>query len=216
MSRALKVFVGAAIAVMIVVLATCCRVHWDAIAGFSALDAQKKRLLVSVLVTAAFLPAWVGFCAWGLNRQMTQRHLHLSREHLRFYEVSMVILVMFTVAGQYWMTFGYAYTPGWARNGVFARAMLVFIGAFVVVYGNFHAKVPPATGALAPAPAVWIRGMLRNGWAMVLLGLAIVAMAICLPLKLLRVFDLAILIPALLIIRSQARLMWPRKPQPTA
>ncbi len=215
MSRALNQFVAAAIAVMIVLLAACCWAHWDAITGFSALDSHDKSLLVRVLVATALMPAWVGICTWGQNRLVTQRHLHLSREHLRFYEASIVILVLFAVAWQYWMTFGYAYTLAWPR-GLFGRGGLVCIGAFVIVYGNFNAKVPPATGALAPPPAVWIRGMLRNGWAMVLLGLAMVVLAIALPLKFVGVMDLVMLVPAAFIARSQARLMWPRRPHPTA
>lgn len=95
--------------------------------------------------------------------------------------------------------------------------MLVVAGGFTVVYGNFNAKVPPPSGALAPAPAVWVRGMLRNGWAMVLLGLAEVVLALALPFELLRIFSLVLIVPTMLIVRAQMRLMWPRRrPQPTA
>ena len=216
MSRALNLFVVAGMAVMTVVFAAFCWTYWDAISHFGALAHDKQRLLRGALFGAAFCPVWLGLCTLFLNRQMRQRDLHFAPEHRRFYGASMVVGVLATAAMQAWITFGATYVP-LAGKGVFLRGVLVFWGVFVMVYGNFHAKVPPASGARAPAPAVWIRGMLRNGWAMVLLGLAQVVLAILLPLKLLPVLTLGMVLAAVPIWRSQFRLMWARgKPQPHA
>jgi hypothetical protein len=163
-----------------------------------------------------FSPAWIALAAFFIGRQLAQRDLQLAQEHRRFYEASMVVAVLFAAATQAWFTFGAAYAPS-AGPSVILRVMLVFAGGFTVIYGNFNAKVPPPSGASAPAPAVWVRGMLRNGWAMVLLGLAEVVLAVVLPFTLLRIFFLVLVVPALLIVRAQLRLMWPRRrPQPAA
>jgi hypothetical protein len=216
MSRALKLFILASIGVMTLVLAAFCWTHWDAIANFGALDPDRKHRLSAALMIGAFAPAWIALAAFITSRQLAQRDLQLAQEHRRFYETSMVVAVLFTAAAQAWFTFGAAYAP-LAGPNVFLRVMLVFAGGFTMVYGNFNAKVPPPSGALAPAPAVWVRGMLRNGWAMVLLGLAEVVLAVVLPFELLRIFGLVVIVPAMLIVRAQMRLMWPRRrPQPAA
>lgn len=216
MSRATKLFTFAVIGLMTLVLAAFCGTHWDAITHFGALDPLAKKRLTASLWVGAFSPAWMAFSVWLMNRQLAQRDLQLAPEHRRFYEASMVVAVLFLAALQAWFTFGAAYTPPASPN-LIMRAVLMFCGGFTVVYGNFNAKLPPPSGDWAPAQAVWVRGMLRNGWAMVLLGLAEVVLAILLPFELLRLFVLALMVPTVLIVRAQMRLMWPRhRPQPTA
>jgi len=137
----------------------------------------------------------------------------LAAEHRRLYEVSMAIAVVFIAVVQAWAAFVGLGAP-FAERGLFLRLILVFCGVFAVVYGNFHAKAAPPSGASAPAPEVWIRGMLRNGWAMVLLGFPEVALAIFVPLRLLPIYAGAMLAVTLLILRSELRLTWPSRKLP--
>jgi hypothetical protein len=216
MSRALKLFILAAIVAMAGVFAAFAWTHWDAIGHMSALAPLPKRRLITGLISVAFCPFWIGVGGFAIDLQFAQRGIKLTAEHRRFYEASMVIGVLFTMAAQAWIAFGAEHTAV-AGRGLVVRGVLVFVGVFAAVYGNFHAKAAPPSGELAPAPAVWIRGMLRNGWAMVLLGLAIAALAIALPLKLLPILSWVMIAAAVPIWRSQFRLMWPsRRTQPHA
>jgi hypothetical protein len=216
MSRALKLFMLVAIVAMAGVFAAFAWTWRDAIAHLQTLPPLSKSRLIRPLIAVAFCPAWAGVGAFAVSRQFAQRGIRLTAEHRRFYEASMVVAVLFIMAAQAWMAFGAEHTPI-AGRGLVVRGVLVFCGVFAAVYGNFHAKAGPPSGELAPAPAVWIRGMLRNGWAMVLLGVAIVVLAIALPLKLLPFLTLAMVAAAVPIWRSQFRLMWPsRKPPASA
>ena len=214
MSRAVKLFLFAAIAAMTLVFAAFAWRYWDAISQMSTLNEADKRRLIGALLATAFCPVWVGFGGFFVARQLAQPGLQLADRHRRFYEASLVIVVLFIAAIQLWVAFGAAYPP-LAERGVLLRAVLVFSGLFTVIYGNFNAKAPPPSGDEAPAPADWVRGMLRNGWAMVLLGLAEVILALALPSRLLPMVVLAMLLPTLLIVRSQGRLMWPGRPRLT-
>ena len=216
MSRPMKLFVLAAIVAMAGVFAAFAWMYRDPIAHLQTLAPAQRNLLVRALIALAFAPAWTGLGAFAVSRQFAQRGIRLTVEHRRFYEASMVVAVLFIMAAQAWIAFGTAHTPVADRELV-TRGVLVFCGVFAAVYGNFHAKAAPPSGELAPAPAVWIRGMLRNGWAMVLLGLAIIVLAIVLPFRLLPFLTLAMVAAAVPIWRSQFRLMWPsRKPPASA
>lgn len=214
MSRALKLFILAGILVMIGLFAVSLWVHWDTVAHVSALAPTARRRVLGALFGAVFCPLWLVLMSWPIDRQLTRRDIALAADHRRFYQVSMAVGVVLTVLAQAWITFG---DMPHVDRGVAMRAALVFCGVFAAVYGNFHAKAGPPSGELAPAPAVWIRGMLRNGWAMVLLGIAITVLAIALPLRLLPFLTWGMVLAAVPIWRSQFRLMWPsRKTQPNA
>ena len=216
MSRALKLFILAGILAMIGLFAASLWAHWDTVAHLQTLPPLLKKRVLGALFGGVFCPVWLGLGAWLMDRQLTRRDIALAPDHRRFYEASTVIGVVFTTAAEAWIVFGAEHMP-FAGRGVVMRGVLVFCGVFAAVYGNFHAKAGPPSGELAPAPAVWIRGMLRNGWAMVLLGLAIVVLAIALPLKLLPFLLWGMVAAAVPIWRSQFRLMWPsRKARPPA
>jgi hypothetical protein len=208
MSRALKLFILAGVVGMTGMLAAFAWVHWDAVSHMAELSGLRRRRLLAVLVGSAFFPIWVGLGGYVVHRQLTQRGLQLADEHRRLTEVAMAVAVVFTLAVQAWIDFGAAHARP-ADFSFFLRLTLVFCGVFVAVFGNFQAKAAPATGPLAPAPAVWIRGMLRSGWAMVLLGLIQVVVAIVLPFRLLPISFWLLLGANLFGLRSQLRLMWP-------
>jgi hypothetical protein len=214
MSRALKLFILAGILAMIGLFAASLWAHWDTVTHLQTLPPLLKKRVLGALIAGVFCPVWLGLGALVMNRQLTRRDIALAADHRRFYEASMAIGVVFTTLAEAWIVFGDKLLPAVDR-GVVMRGVLVFCGVFAAVYGNFHAKAGPPSGELAPAPAVWIRGMLRNGWAMVLLGLVIAVLAIALPLKLLPFLLWGMVVAAVPIWRSQLRLMWPsRKARP--
>lgn len=164
MSRALKLFILAAIVAMTGVFAAFAWAHWDAIVHLQTLPPLLRKRLISGLIAVAFCPLWLGLGALVVNRQLTRRDIALAADHRRFYETSLAITVVFVAAAEAWIAFGAEHLRAAGREFV-PRGVLVFCGVFAAVYGNFHAKAGPPSGELAPAPAVWIRGMLRNGWA---------------------------------------------------
>jgi hypothetical protein len=215
-SRTLKLVLLAALAEMALVAAVFIAAHWQAISHLSALDALPRRRLTSSLFGTLFDPIWLALGGVAMGRQLAQRGVRLAPEHRRFYEASFVVGAVFLAVIQAWSAFGLP-AAFVSQQGLVPRLTLVFCGVFAAVYGNFSAKVAPPSGPRAPAPAVWIRGMLRNGWAMVLLGLFEVVAAIALPSKQLPLVLLLALPANLLIARSQLRLMWPsHKPRANA
>jgi hypothetical protein len=208
MSRTMKLFLLVALAEMALVAAVFFVAHWGAISHLSALEGLRRRRLIGILFGLIFAPAGLALGSLVGARQLTQRGIQLVAEHHRLFEASLAVAAVFIAVIQAWLAFG---LPAGlvAPQGFVARLTLVFCGVFAVVSGNFTAKIAPPSGPLAPTPAVWIRGVLRNGWAMVWLGLFEVAAAIALPVKQLPLLLWIMLAATLLIARAQLRLVWP-------
>lgn len=152
--------------------------------GFEPLDAGDARRLVGQAVTLLAYPLWLA-AGWGLARKrLTSARLKPSAEHLRWFETGLIVAALMLVMIQGWTARNLIMDETLGRQAML-RGITIFIGVLTAVQGNFIAKVAPPTGPGAPESGAWSRAMLRIGWGMAAVGLAIVACALSLPTRML-------------------------------
>ena len=156
---------------------------WRA-AGLEPLDAVETRRFVVQAVTMLAYPGWLAAGWWLARKRLASARLTPSAEHLRWFEIGMMVAALLLVAIQGWTARNLVMGETLGRETML-RGVTVFIGVLTAVQGNFIAKVAPPTGVGAPEPGAWSRTMLKIGWGMAAIGLAIVACAVSLPTRML-------------------------------
>lgn len=134
------------------------------------------------LFALSFIPVWMSV-GWAiLEWQVARRSLRPAADHRRIVIGGFVATALFCLLVQ--LVFADALTTGWAPGGLlFLRLTTAFVGGLLAVQGNFLAKTNPPTGEKAPTPARWTRHVLRVGWVMALVGLALVVCSVVLPIS---------------------------------
>ena len=153
-------------------------------AGLGSLDHGETRRLVAQAVTLLVYPLWLA-AGWGLARKrLASARLTPSAEHVRWFETGLMVAGLVLVAIQGWTARNFIMDETLGRQTML-RGITVFVGVLTAVQGNFIAKVAPPSGVGAPEPGAWSRTMLKIGWGMAAIGLAIVACAVSLPTRML-------------------------------
>ena len=139
-----------------------------------------RRLFGQVLLIA-FCPIWLAagwmVAQWRLATAIPRP----SEDYRRWTEVSLVASGLLLLVMQAWTARNFIAEENLGREALL-RAVTLILGAVTAAQGNFLAKVAPPTGHRAPAPGVWTRVALRMGWAMALVGLAVMIGALVLDL----------------------------------
>lgn len=152
------------------------------VGGFDALDPGETRRLTAQAVTMLVHPVWLA-AGWSLARKrLASPRQTPSAEHVRWFETGMLVAGLMLMAVQAWTARNFILDETLGR-GALLRGMTLFVGVLTAVQGNFLAKVAPPTGAGAPEPGAWSRTMLKIGWGMAAVGLAVVACAVALPIR---------------------------------
>lgn len=176
MSRTLQIVLLVALLEMSAVALGVGVWRWNAVGDLSALSpAQRGRWWTGTLMMG-FFPAWVALGAWIWSRQRRRSGLRFAADSRRHHEVTWLAAVALAVGVQLWLAGTMLGLVPRAAMGV--RLVEALAGVFIMVAANFAAKTSPPTGARAPDPAAWTRGMLRIGWAGVIAGLTIVVASI--------------------------------------
>ena len=154
------------------------------VGGLEPLDALEARRLTAQTVTMLAYPAILAAGWWLARKRLASARLTPSAEHLRWFETGMMVAALMLVAIQGWTARNLIMDETLGRQAML-RGITVFVGVLTAVQGNFIAKVAPPTGVGAPETGAWSRTMLRIGWGMAAIGLAIVACAVTLPTRML-------------------------------
>ncbi|HEY3949220.1 hypothetical protein [Phenylobacterium sp.] len=129
-----------------------------------------------IVFALAFFPVWAAYGLTRVERRLNPQGMVLSMAHRRMTEVGYAVICPLMAGMDTW------FAAIFAKHQMLLNASpqpvgLLVGGALLVVFGNASAKFAPPTGPAAPDPGAWIRASLRNGWATVLSGLAIMAAA---------------------------------------
>lgn len=180
MSRTLKLVLLLALAEMTLLALGVGAWRWSHVGDLAALtEAQRGRWWTGTL-GMFFFPVWVGGGSWLQARKLNQRGLVLAADSRRFTELTWMATLALAAAVQAWMAgMMLGFVP---QREVGIRIVEALTGVFFMVIGNFQAKTSPPSGARAPDPAAWTRGMLRIGWLGVTAGFAILVAAIVAPI----------------------------------
>jgi hypothetical protein len=150
--------------------------RWNALGDLSVLTAAQRGRWWTGTLMMGFFPAWVALGAWIWTRQRRRSGLRFADDTRRHQQVTWLAAVALAVGVQLWLAGTMLGLVPKAQIGV--RLVEALAGVFIMVAANFGAKTSPPTGAGAPDPAAWTRGMLRIGWAGVVAGLVIVVASI--------------------------------------
>lgn len=146
--------------------------RWHAVGDLAVLSAGQRGRWWTGTLMMGFFPAWVALGAWIMSRAHRHSGLRFAEDAQRHQQITFVTAIALAVGAQLWV--------GGIMLGLIPKAALgvrfieALAGVFIMVAGNFGAKISPPTGDRAPDPAAWTRGMLRIGWAGVITGLVIV------------------------------------------
>ena len=134
----------------------------------------------------AFVPALMwGLLVWAPPKLATARP-RLSDDHRSHLQGALGFWFIALAAIQGWVAYNYLRLgPPPLEPETFARLAFVLMGVAMAVRGNFVAKLAPPVGDGAPDEAAWTRSMLRTGWAMALIGIAMLIGAMVLPVRML-------------------------------
>ena len=180
MSRTLKLIVQAAIIEMALVALAIFAWRYGALPGLPAPGPLNPRTQVMLV----FAPAVFVLAVVYAGRRLASDRPRISDSHRRYLEGSMQVGAAMIVAMQ--GLFAYIDVTGVVMDReLVVRGLAAFVGLSAAIQGNAAAKLDPPSGDGAPAPGVWTRTVLRFGWIMVAMGLAIVVSAVALPLPLL-------------------------------
>jgi hypothetical protein len=130
-----------------------------------------------VAFCVGFFPAWMALGIWMTERSLRPRGMAFSASHHRVKETAAVATGLLMAGMQGWFAAYFAFHGAPMQQVSMQQAACFFGGLFFVLYGNASAKIAPPTGPAAPDPGSWIRKSLRNGWATVLAGIALMAIA---------------------------------------
>jgi len=120
-----------------------------------------------------FFPAWTAIGVLYAGRRLASRQPRISESHRRFLETGISAAAIVTAALHGFIA--YTRVEGVAFDRLmFLRLLVVFVGGWTALRGNFAAKLDPPSGDGAPTAAVWTHNQMRFGWGMVLSGLAII------------------------------------------
>lgn len=206
MSRALKAFALIAIAEMVAVQLAALLSRWPDITPLSRLTPFEQRTLFGM----AFFPVWVGFGLFMQVRQLAQPTI--SREQRTLLQWGMAAAILFDVVCHNMLALAVPKSP-LIGDDVFKRVVLLAAGVLTVVYGNFRPKVAAPAHLDGSAQPRWSRTARRNGWVMVLFGLAEIIGAVVLSGER-QMIALAVLTPApVLLAVSELRLVPPWRRQ---
>ncbi len=211
MNRLAKLSCWLMIAEMLAIAVTASAARWPDIAHHHAAISFFGWRIVFALW---FFPAWLAGGVVLTERKLQPKGMQLSADHHRIAEMGMVASCLMAAGLQGWFAAIFAFrNPALLHISPQAVAMIVG-GAFFLVYGNASAKLAPPSGPAAPDSGAWIRANLRNGWAVVLLGLFMMAAAFAPPIV--RVAAMLALLPAGAVYLISQRRMMRRPPGPAA
>lgn len=180
MSRTLKLIVQAAIIEMALVALAIFTWRYGALPWLPAPGPFNPRTQFMLV----FAPAVFVLAVVYAGRRLASDRPRISDSHRRYLEGSMQVGAAMIVAMQ--GLFAYIDVTGVVMDReLVVRGLAAFVGLSAAIQGNAAAKLDPPSGDGAPAPGVWARTVLRFGWIMVAMGLAIVVSAVALPLPLL-------------------------------
>lgn len=178
MNRAVKLFL-IVLAVETSLMATGV-LAWAWRAGLAQGEARRPLMLAFLFVFP--VTTW-GSIVWA-TRQLNAVRPELAIDHKRHLQGQLCFYFVVLAAMQAWIANLYvqAVPPPLDRES-FARFAFVLMGVAMAVRGNFAAKIGPPRGEGAPDPGAWTRSVLRTGWAMTVLGAALVVSGLFLSMR---------------------------------
>lgn len=182
MTRTLRLTIFAAFLASALMAAAAIALRTGAVAPPAGLVVQdgppNGRMLFGVL----FIPLWSLF-GWTMAEwRGRRRNLKPAADFLQTANLGFAAAILFCAVMQAWIVM-HAITGQAPGREFMVRLSVVFVGALTAVQGNFLAKSSPPSGEKAPSPAAWTRHVLRIGWGMVLVGLAMLAAGLMLPFR---------------------------------
>jgi len=199
MNPRFKLFLATFIAVSLAITVGALAWRWRETGDVAAIFAGPKPVR-PVLLLAMPLLMWA-LLIFADHSMVDEKREYLPRERLWFINFTLVTHFLLLVAGQAWMAATYL---GSARPDpeFFIRLMVAFMGLGMAVRGNFFAKLPPPgkdrTGAFT-------RTSRQTAVTLVLMGLALTACAVSLPMKALLVALGGAFAILLILTRAQRR-----------
>ena len=125
-----------------------------------------------ILIVLAVFPALATYGVVRTERRLRPEGMELSMAHRRMTEWGMAVNCVLFAGMHNWFAAIFATRQMLLFNNASPQSVGLLIGgALLVVYGNASAKLAPPKGPAAPDPGAWIRTSLRNGWAVVAVGM---------------------------------------------
>jgi hypothetical protein len=178
MNRVAKISCWLAVAEMTVVAAIALAVRWpDIVHHRTALSAFEWRKVFAL----CFFPPWAALAVVTTARKLQPKGMDHSAGYHCLVGIALVMACLFGSGMQAWTAAIFVFQDPTLLQVSPQGVGMLLAGVFFLVYGNATAKLDPPTGPAAPEPGAWIRGHLRSGWTIVLLGIVMMAGAFAPP-----------------------------------
>ncbi|MBS0364039.1 MAG: hypothetical protein JSR98_21915 [Proteobacteria bacterium] len=179
MTRLAKLTCWSIVAAMVAMAAGAMIVQWPVLAHHPA---ALKSLGWRVFFALWSYPVWIAAAILMSERRLKPKGMEYSPDYRRFSQTAVVVISLFAGVMQAWFAAIFVFRDARVLHASPQQVAMLIGGAIFVIYGNSAAKLSPPKGPAAPEPGRWIRTSLRRGWAIVLMGVVMMAGAFAPPL----------------------------------